>query len=79
MDPEFGLGVADFFDESGALGTEIRTRVNKILADEESKAEKCIRDNLAKVDKLVEALMDKGHLKGNEIEEILRADGADKK
>ena len=79
MDPEFGLGVADFFDESGALGTEIRTRVNKILADEESKAEKCIRDNLAKVDELVEALMDKGHLKGNEIEEILRADGANKK
>lgn len=78
MDPEFGLGVADFFDESGALGTEIRSRVNKILAAEESNAEQCIRDNLAKVDKLVEALMDKGHLKGNEIEEILRADGADK-
>lgn len=78
MDPEFGIGVADFFDESGALGADIRARVNKILADEERKAENCINDNIEKIDKLVKALMDKGHLKGNEIEDILRSDGADK-
>lgn len=70
MDKEFGLAVADPDLNGGALYAQVRTAVNKILDVEMKKASALISDNKAAIDALVEALMEKNHLTGKEIDEI---------
>ena len=60
----------------GAVAQGVRERVNSILKAEMANAVKAISANRAAVDALVQALMDKNHLKENEIDEILRGNGA---
>jgi ATP-dependent Zn protease len=48
----------------------IRDRVNGILSDELNNAARIIRDNKLAMDTRVQALLEKSHLKENEIDEI---------
>ncbi len=74
MDSRFGLAVID--DESaryGELSVQVRAAVNAILAEKMDEAIKAIGAGRKAVDALVEALMQKDHLSGPEIDAILRA------
>ncbi len=74
MDDIIGLGCVDRQNIAATpYYSEIRKRVNDILTYEYMKARKAISDNRAAVDKLVETLMLKNHIKGPEIDEILSA------
>lgn len=71
MDDEFGISVIDYQSAvSGELSAEVRSAVNKILADEMQNAIKLISDNKPAIDALVEQLISKNHLTGNEIKMI---------
>jgi ATP-dependent metalloprotease FtsH len=50
---------------------EVRARVNAVLAEQMQKALALIEENKAAIDKLVEVLLERNHLKGDEIEAIL--------
>ena len=54
----------------GAVAQGVRTRVNAILKAELENAIETIQANKVAIDAIVQALMDKNHLKGNEIDEI---------
>ncbi|WP_300347372.1 hypothetical protein [uncultured Oscillibacter sp.] len=56
-----------------AYYSEIRKRVNDILTYEFMKAREAVEKNRSAVDKLVETLLLKNHIKGPEIDEILSA------
>lgn len=72
MDDVIGLGCVNLQNVSGsAYYTEIRKRVNDILNYQFMKARQAVSENRAAVDKLVETLMLKNHIKGPEIDEIL--------
>ena len=66
MDEEFGLAVV-----TGTMPDAVRTIVNRILKEQLEKAVKLILENRDKIDFLVEALMDKNHLNGAQIEQTL--------
>ena len=66
MDEEFGLAVV-----TGTMPDAVRTIVNRILKEQLEKAVKLILENRDKIDSLVGALMDKNHLNGVEIRQIL--------
>lgn len=72
MDDVLGLGCVDLQNiSSSAYYTDIRKRVNDILTYEFMKAREAVEKNRAAVDKLVETLMLKNHMKGPEIDGIL--------
>lgn len=70
MDEEFGLA---YFDSENVKSiNDLRTRINKILENELQTAIKVISTYQKNLDELVNVLMEKNHLKGSEIDEILR-------
>lgn len=74
MDEEFGLAVvSEHSAYNGELSVEVRNIVNRILDAELKNAIKLISENRAKIDALVNVLMEKNHLNGPEIDEILRS------
>ena len=66
MDKEIGMSYIDPHSASG----EIRSKVNKILESELDSAIGIIEANKKAIDAIVGALMEKNHLKENEIDEI---------
>ena len=73
MDEEFGLAVVDREATSdGELSLAVRAAVNRILDSEMKKAVELISANRDKIDRLVEALILKNRLTGDEIDEIFK-------
>lgn len=70
MDAEFGLSVVGN-GVSGEIANMIRTCVNRILDEQMKEAIRLISENKNKIDSLVEELMNKNHLNGNEIEQAI--------
>ncbi|MBR5272868.1 MAG: AAA family ATPase [Clostridia bacterium] len=71
MYSDFGLAVVDAQAASGAMSSEIRGFVNKILDEQMTLALKTVAENKNKIDALVDALMTKNHLTGEEIDKVL--------
>ncbi len=69
MDSEFGLAVVD---PAGPMAEKVHSAVNAILEEQLAKAMEIIRANHQKFDRLVEELMVKNHMMGDEIEALLR-------
>ena len=72
MDEKIGMSFVDKNDTATEYHGLIRKRVNEILEAELKKAIELISKNRMSIDALVSALIDKNHLKGNEIDEILK-------
>lgn len=70
MDESVGLS---YIGPDNASNQAIRDRVNSILSDELKGAISIINANKQAIDKMVEALMEKNHLKENEIDAIFGA------
>ena len=70
MDEDFGLAVVEE-TEDGALGAELRARVNDLLSRELAIAKATVEKHRDKMDALVSALLEKNRLKGDEIAAIL--------
>lgn len=71
MSDSFGLAVvSDRALAAGEMSREVRHEVNKILDSEMERAIRIITENRDKMDRMVEALMEKDHLSGPEIEAI---------
>ena len=68
MDESFGLAVENI---NAPMTTEVRKAVNRILSEQMDKAVEQICSNRDKLDALVNALMEKNHMYGNEIEAII--------
>ncbi len=67
------LGLAAVTDSlTAAAEGEVRARINAILSKELEEAVRLIEENRLALDALAEALMTRNHLKGNEIEAILK-------
>ena len=76
MDEEFGLAVQFGSEaEQTVMSAQVRTIVNRILQEQLRQAVQLIEDNRDKVDHLVEALLEKNHLSGEEITEVLTQTG----
>ncbi len=74
MDEKFGLAVIDEqAARTGELADEVRAAVNKILSEEMERTIAILTENKAAVDALVEALLTKNHLSGDEIDAIFKA------
>ena len=72
MDDNFGLAVIDpGVARGGELSGSVRNAVNQILAEQMTEATRILTENQARLDRLVEVLMEKNHLTGNEIQAIL--------
>ena len=72
MDNSFGLAVIDSqAARMGELSSDVRSAVNAILAEQMSKAIELITKGRPAIDRLVEELMIKNHLKGDEIDKLL--------
>lgn len=69
MDETFGLAVVD---PNGPMAEKVHAAVNAMLKEQLEKAVQIIRDNREKFDKLVEVLVAKNHMTGDEIEATLR-------
>ena len=70
MDNHFGLAV---MNQQQALQSEmVQRRVNEILSEEFNKTVETIQANRAKIDRLVDELMKKNKLTGEEMEDLLR-------
>ena len=68
MDEEFGLAVISEQEASnGAMSIELHKRINTVLKEQLDKAVETISQNKSKVDALVDALLEKDHLTGDEI------------
>ena len=70
MDAKMGLACLN--PHSDALASELRARVNEILAEELVAAINTINENRAAMDAIVSELMAKNYLKGDEIDEIFK-------
>lgn len=70
MDEKFGLSYINETSLSPSAADELRARVNEVLTAELELAKQTVAKNHVAMDKLVEALMEKNHLKGGEIDEI---------
>ena len=70
MDEEMGLSSFDKVPD-GFYPT-LRRRTNEILAEELSFAKEIIRTHRSAIDALVDALLEQNHLKGDEIDAILK-------
>ena len=71
MDAGFGLAVIPAGAANGALSTEVRAAVNRILGEQMDAAVKAICEHKDKMDALVAELMSKNHMNGAEINEVL--------
>lgn len=71
MDERFGLAVVDDQTAAGELSAEVRDAVNAILNEQLQKTVAILCENRAKVDRLVDVLIAKNHLTGDEIEAVL--------
>ena len=72
MDNSFGLAVIDSqAARMGELSSDVRSAVNAILAEQMSKAIELITKGRPAIDRLVEELMTKNHLTGDEIDKLL--------
>ena len=72
MDEKLGMSVVDPSCVSDSYQSKIRDRVNEILENELKNAIKQISENKAAIDALVNVLMDKNHLNGDEIDKIFK-------
>jgi ATP-dependent Zn protease len=70
MDDEFGIAVVNG-TAGGAISTEIRNIVNKILKEQMQEATRLISENRSKLDALVAEVIAKNHMNGDEINEVL--------
>ncbi len=73
MDEEIGLSYLNDADTASLYYNEIRKRTNEILAAELKNTIAIIAENKCAIDKMVEALLEKNHLKEKEIDEIFQA------
>jgi ATP-dependent Zn protease len=71
MDDTFGLAVVNPETANDALSGEVRARVNAILDDELKKTVRMIEKNRAAIDALVQELLTKNHLNGEQITRLL--------
>ena len=72
MDEDFGLAVVHGnVASNGTMSVEVRASVNRILKEQMSEAIRLISENRNKIDALVAELMQKNHLMGSEINEVL--------
>lgn len=69
MDDEFGLGFVR--SETNETSAEVRKAVNRILLQEMKRAMETISEHRAAVETLADRLMEKNHLIGKEISEVL--------
>ena len=72
MDKDFGLSYIDLGYGSSELEADVRRRVNGVLEAELKAARDIIVSERAAMDKIVSVLMEKNHLKGNEIDDIFK-------
>lgn len=80
MDEKFGLAVVELESaENGELSDEVRTEVNEILSEQLKQAIELIQNGKPAIDALVAELMEKSHLTGKEIENVLRKNRIPKK
>ncbi len=70
MDESFGLGVMD--RQEAAQNPDVRKRVNEILGEEMRNTVEIIKSNKHRIDRMVDALMKKNKLSGEEMEELLK-------
>ena len=70
MDQGVGMSYIDSNSLNGTMNQAIRDKVNSILDEELGAAIKIIETNKQAIDAMVDALMEKNHLKGNEIDDI---------
>lgn len=71
MDDEFGLAVISESEASnGEMSIELHKRISAVLKEQLDAAIEIISQNKSKVDALVDALLEKDHLTGDEINEI---------
>jgi ATP-dependent Zn protease len=73
MDSEAGISYVDSRTLTGEYFDFVHKRVNAILQEELDKAVALIGEHRDAIDALVTALVEKNHLKGDEIEAILKA------
>ncbi len=69
MDATVGMSYRD----AGKAEASVRERVNRLLDDALAEAVRTVEQNRSAIDALVNALMEKNHLKENEIDDILKA------
>lgn len=70
MDQSVGMSYIDSGTISSAVNQAVREKVNSILSEELGKAIGIIEANKQAIDAIVDALMEKNHLKENEIDDI---------
>ena len=70
MDESFGLGVMG--QQEAAQSPEVKKRVNEILGEEMRNTVELIKTNKPRIDRMVDALMKKNKLSGEEMEELLK-------
>ncbi|MBE6958170.1 MAG: AAA family ATPase [Ruminococcaceae bacterium] len=72
MDENFGLAVVSGMTAAGGvMSVEVRAAVNRILSEQMALAVQLIAENKAQMDALVDELMSKNHLTGEQIEQAL--------
>ena len=76
MDDAVGMSFVSSRELDAGYGQIVRERVNALLRAELANAVALIRENRAGMDGMVEALLDRNHLKEQEIDEIFRTAGA---
>lgn len=74
MDEKIGLSTVNLHDSDSLYCSKVRDRINEILSIEFEKAKKAVSDNIEVMNNLVRILLEKSHLKGNEIEKIFSND-----
>ena len=73
MDEKLGLCALNFPEIiNSSYYSQVITRINERLNEEFEKAKAIIEKNRTAVDRLVDELINKNALKGNEIEEVLK-------
>lgn len=76
MDDVVGMSFVSTHELKGGYGQTVRERVNALLHAELANAIAHIRDNKGAMDAMVSALLEKNHLKEQEIDGIFRTAGA---
>lgn len=76
MDDTFGLAVvAGAVAANGTMSMEVREGINRILTEQMDEAIRLISENKDKLDALVQTLLEKNHMNGKQIHEILSKGG----
>ena len=70
MDQSVGMSYIDSGAINSAVNQAVREKVNLMLNEELDRAIKIIEANKQAIDAMVDALMEKNHLKENEIDDI---------